>query len=99
MVKYIYKVKNYKQYWGHKLLWYLQKTCDGKKFPNFIENIDGALYYNAITEITYWLLTGSVFNDLILKATIYKIKNEKLWEEIINYFINLYRDRQKKKMN
>ena len=39
------------------------------------------------------------FNDLILKAAIYKIKNEKLWEEIINYFINLYRDRQKKKMN
>ena len=35
----IYKVKNYKQYWGHKLLWYLQKTVDGKKFPNFIENI------------------------------------------------------------
>ena len=65
----IYEIKNYKQYWGHKLLWYLQKTCDGKKFPNFIENIDGALYYNAITEITYWLLTGSVFNDLILLDT------------------------------
>jgi hypothetical protein len=32
----IYKVKNYKQYWGHKLLWYLQKTVDGKKFPIFI---------------------------------------------------------------
>ena len=33
------------------------------------------------------------FNDLILKATIYKIKDEKLCEEIINYFINLYQDR------
>ena len=65
----IYKIKTYKQYWGHKLLWYLQKTFDGKKFPNFIENIDGTLYYNAITAITYWLLKGSVFNDLIFLDT------------------------------
>ena len=65
----IYKVKNYKQYWGHKLLWYLQKTVDGKKFPNFIENILGTLYYNAITKITLYLLKESVFNDLILFDT------------------------------
>ena len=65
----IYKVKNYKQYWGHKLLWYLQKTVDGKKFPNFIENILGTLYYNAITKITHYLLKESVFNDLILFDT------------------------------
>ena len=65
----LYQIKTYKPYWGHKLLWYLQKTFDGKKFPNFIENIDGHLYFNAITEITYWLLKGSVFNDLILLDT------------------------------
>ena len=61
----IYKIKNYKQYWGHKLLWYLQKTFDGKKFPDFIEYIEGSLYFNAVTKITYWLLTETVFNDLI----------------------------------
>ena len=65
----LYKIKSYKQYCGHKLLWYIQKTFDGKKFPYFIENIDGALYYNAITKIIYWLLTGSVFNALILLET------------------------------
>ena len=35
------------------------------------------------------------FNDLILKATIHKIKDEKLWEEIINYYIKLYQDLDK----
>ena len=62
----IYKIKNCKQYIGHKLLWYLQKTLDGKKFPNFIETINGIYYFSAVTEITYWLLTKKVFDDLIL---------------------------------
>ena len=35
------------------------------------------------------------FNDLILKATIHKIKDEKLWEEIINYNKNLYQELDK----
>ena len=35
------------------------------------------------------------FNDLIIKATIHKIKDEKLWEEIINYNIKLYQDLEK----
>ena len=77
----IYKIKNYKQYWGHKLLWYLQKTFDGKKFPDFIEYIEGSLYFNAVTKITYWLLTETVFNDLILLET-------KTFFNIINFLFS-----------
>ena len=62
----IHEIKNCKQYIGHKLLWYLQKTLDGKKFPNFIETINGIYYYSAITDMTYWLLNKKVFDDLIL---------------------------------
>ena len=59
------KIKTYKQYIGHKLLWYLQKTLDGKKFPSFIESIDPILYFSTVTKITYWLLSEKVFKDLI----------------------------------
>ena len=63
------KIKCTKQYIGHKLLWYLQKTLDGKKFPNFIESIDPVLYFSAVTKIAYWLMTEKVFNDLITLET------------------------------
>ena len=63
------KIKSTKQYIGHKLLWYLQKTLDGKKFPSFIESIDPVLYFSAVTKISYWLLTEKVFNDLIMLET------------------------------
>jgi hypothetical protein len=77
----IYEIKKYKQYWGHKLLWYLQKTFDGKKFPYFIENIDPSLYFNAVTTITYWLMNENVFNDLILLET-------KTFFNIINFLFS-----------
>lgn len=63
------EIKSTKQYIGHKLLWYLQKTLDAKKFPNFIESIDPVLYFSAVTTITYWLLTEKVFKDLMLLET------------------------------
>ena len=39
------------------------------------------------------------FNDLILKAMIHKIKDEKLWEDIINYNKNLYQELDKENKN
>ena len=75
------KIITYKQYIGHKLLWYLQKTLDGKKFPYFIENIDPRIYFNAVTKITYWLLTEKVFKDLIFSET-------RIFFNIINYIFS-----------
>ena len=42
-----------------------------------------------------WEKMYESFNDLILKSTIHKIKDEKLWEDIINYYIQLYQDLEK----
>ena len=42
-----------------------------------------------------WEKMMESFNDLILKASIPKIKKEKLWDEIINYNIKIYQDLDK----
>ena len=55
-----------KQYIGHKLMWYLQKTFDGRKFPQFIESIESSLYFSVVTKLSYWLLNDKVFTELIL---------------------------------
>ena len=46
-------------------------------------------------DIFIWEKMIISFNDLILKSTINKIKDEKLWEEIIDYNIKLYQDLDK----
>ena len=58
-------VKKSKQYIGHKLLWYLKKTLNKKKFPLFMENIDDEHYCKSTTEITYWLLSDEVIQNLL----------------------------------
>ena len=37
------------------------------------------------------ILESFTFNDAIIKSTLYKVKDEKFWEEIINYLIKLYK--------
>ena len=93
------KIKSIKQYKGHKLLWYLQKTLDAKKFPNFIESIDPVLYFSAVTKIAYWLLTKKVFEELITLETstffniiIFIFSNE----DIIETFEENNEDKEKK---
>jgi len=59
------EVKMSKQYIGHKLLWYIKKTLQKKKFPNFMENIDDDSYCKCTSEITYWLLSDEVSKNLL----------------------------------
>ena len=59
------EVKMSKQYIGHKLLWYIKKTLQKKKFPNFMENIDDDSYCKCTSEITYWLLSDEVLKNLL----------------------------------
>ena len=42
-----------------------------------------------------WEKMLEYFNNLILKSTLHKIKDEKLWDDIINYNIKLYKDLEK----
>ena len=93
------KIKLCKQYLGHKLLWYLLMLLEGKKFPDFIEDIDGVLYFSAVTKSTYWLLTEKVFNEFILldTNTFFNIINFIFSnEEIIDTFEEDNEDKTKK---
>ena len=62
----IEEIKSYKQYLGHKLFWYLEKTLDGKKYPYFIKYADKEKNLKAIRKMTYWLLSDEILNDLII---------------------------------
>ena len=85
------ELKKSKQYLGHKLLWYIKWCLKGKKFPNPKINMDRDKYHQAISKITYWLLTQKVFlefvrfdhanyfdilNQLFSNEKLYKIINE-----------------------
>ena len=58
-------VLNSKQYYGHKLLWYLRLCLTGRKFPNNEEKMKPELYNKLIPDITYWLLTEKVMNAFL----------------------------------
>ena len=58
-------VLNSKQYYGHKILWYLRLCLTGRKFPNNEEKMKPELYNKLIPDITYWLITEKVMNVFI----------------------------------
>ena len=49
-----------KQYFGHKILWYLKLCLTGRKFPNNEEKMKTDLFNKLIPDITYWLITEKV---------------------------------------
>jgi hypothetical protein len=49
------EIKSSKQYLGHKLLWYIEKTLDGKKYPEFTKDADKEKNLKAIRKMAYWL--------------------------------------------
>ena len=58
-------VLNSRQYFGHKILWYLRLCLTGRKFPNNEEKMKPELYKKLIPDITYWLITEKVMNVFI----------------------------------
>ena len=61
----INKVLDSKQYYGHKILWYLRLCLTGRKFPNNEEKMKPELYNKLIPDITYWLLIEKVMNAFL----------------------------------
>ena len=39
------------------------------------------------------------FNDYILKAGVHKIKDEKIWEDILNFLVQIYKDAREENVN
>ena len=58
-------VLNSKQYYGHKILWYIRLCLTGRKFPNNEEKMKPELYNKLIPDITYWLITEKVMKAFI----------------------------------
>ena len=54
-----------KQYYGHKILWYIKLCLTGRKFPNEEEKMKPELYNKLIPDITYWLITEKVMKVFI----------------------------------
>ena len=61
----ISKVLKSKQYYGHKILWYIKLCLTGRKFPNNEEKMNPELYNKLILDITYWLITEKILNSFI----------------------------------
>ena len=60
------EIRESKQYVGHNLLWYITKSLTGKKFPYYYENMDTDIFHKAVSKITYWLISESVMQNLIV---------------------------------
>ena len=54
-----------KQYYGHKILWYIKLCLTGRKFPNNEEKMKPELFNKLIPDITYWLISERVMNSFI----------------------------------
>ena len=54
-----------KQYYGHKILWYIKLCLTGRKFPNTEEKMKQELFNKLIPDITYWLLEEKVMNSFL----------------------------------
>ena len=54
-----------KQYYGHKILWYIKLCLTGRKFPNNEEKMKPELFNKLIPDITYWLLNEKVMNSFL----------------------------------
>ena len=54
-----------KQYYGHKILWYIKLCLTGRKFPNNEEKIEQNIFNKLIPNITYWLISEKILNSFL----------------------------------
>ena len=69
------EVINCKEYYGHKILWYINMCLTGRKFPNTSLKMDKKLFDDLVQKIIYRLLTHIIFISNYFDITkIYEIK-------------------------
>ena len=58
------EIKTSKQYYGHKLLWFIKLCLSGRKYPNH-EKIEENDFKNLVKKINLWLLEKEVMGELV----------------------------------
>ena len=62
--KNVENIENYKQFFGHKLFWYLNLCLDGKNYP-FFNRIDKKKHVEIVLKIFEWIFKEKIIKTLI----------------------------------
>ena len=62
--KNVENIENYKQFFGHKLFWYLNLCLDGKNYP-FFNRIDKKKHVEIVLKIFDWIFKEKIIKTLI----------------------------------
>ena len=98
------EIKESKEYKGHKLFWYINKSFTKRKYPYFIYNMEETDYNNYISDLIFWLMKGNIMKNLIeFNSELYfdvlnKIFNDQKNLNIIKS-LNKEKDKKIKKLN
>ena len=98
------EIKESKEYKGHKLFWYINKSFTKRKYPYFIYNMEETDYNNYINDLIFWLMKGNIMKNLIeFNSELYfdvlnKIFNDQKNLNIIKS-LNKEKDKKIKKLN
>ena len=59
------EIRESKEYKGHKLFWYINKSFTKRKYPYFINTMEENEYNEYIIDLIFWLMKENVMNDSI----------------------------------
>ena len=75
------EIQESKEYKGHKLFWYINKSFIRRKYPYFINTMEENEYNKYIIDLLFWLMKENIMNDLIKF-------NSELYFDIFNKIFN-----------
>ena len=77
----IEEIKESKEYKGHKLFWYINKSFTKRKYPYFINNMEEKEYNKYIIDLIFWLMKENIMRNLIEF-------NSELYFDVLNKIFN-----------
>ena len=75
------EIEESKEYKGHKLFWYINKSFTKRKYPFFINTMEENEYNKYIIDLLFWLMKENIMNDLTEN-------NSELYFDILNKIFN-----------
>ena len=95
------EIKTSKQFYGHKLLWFINLCLSGRKYPNF-EKIDENEFKNLVININFWLIDKEIMRELVkfdAKNYFILLKNIYSVENTYNFILEANNDENLMKKN